>query len=383
MTVSMRWAPRLPWLAGTGLVVALGAASDANAACDDLWKSAATVAPAEVAPTFVKLVSCDAAVAQAHFEDFMRASKDIDTLVSLSLSAIDAGMNPPVWAMLDQLPDLSTRDEVAREVGAACAEHPKVVAFLEGAHGQLRDRQFGMWRDAYRECAAPELDTWLATVVSAPPSVAYDEKFNVVSEALVKKQRGAAMPVLQKAAIAAGKSGGPFTTVLDRMNEAVRPDTFGAPLSDADRAKLEAALVEVAKQVSPELAAQVADRLYQAGAESAAASLLPTIYADRAQGKLMLYGVAAVESCDKQAIVHYAEVTDPAKRWSIVDDVQGPARAFKPKLTCTAEGEWPVLTTPEPLPKGGLETWLATIESEWAGKGLDVKLKEEKAIALQ
>lgn len=378
MNRSMRWRG----LSAVGVLWGMGVAGTAQAACDDLWKNVAAAPPADVAPSYVKLVQCDAKVAEAHFEDFMRASKDIDTLVSLSLSAIDAGVFAPVWAMLDQVPEVSTRDEVAREVGAACADHPKVVPFLEGAHAQLRDRQFGMWRDAYRECATPEIQTWLAGVVAAPPAVAYDEKYNVVSEALVKQQRGAALPVLQKAAIAAGKANGPFTTVLDRMNEAVRPDTFGAPLSDDDRAKLEAALVEVARQVSPELAAQVADRLYQAGAESAAASLLPTIYADRVQGKLMLYGVAAVESCDKQAIVHYAEVTDPAKRWSIVDDVQGPARAFKPRLTCTAEGEWPVLTTPEPLAKGGLEGWLATIQSEWAGKGLEVKLKEEKAIAL-
>ncbi len=352
-------------------LAALGVATTAQANCQDIAKKASTVAPEEMGATYASLTACDAKVASDHFDDFMRASKDVDTLVALSLAAVDGGVNAPVWAMLEKLPDMALRDPVAKEVGAQCEAHPNVVPFLKGAYGELRDRQFGMWREAFKSCASKDLDAWLGQVVGTPPTVSYDEKYNVVSEALIKRQRGAALPVLQKAAIAAGTSGGPFTTVLDRMNESVRPDTFGAQISDEDRATLETALVDVAKHVSPELASQVADRLYQAGAESAAASLLPVVYADRTQGKgSLIYGVASVEACDKQAVVHFAEVTEPGKRWSIVDDVQAPALAFKPRLKCTAEGPWPVLT------------WVAKIESDWAGQGNKVSLREEKAFSL-
>lgn len=364
-------------------LLSIGIATTAQADCLAIAKKASTVAPDQMGPTYTSLVACDAKVAEERFDDFMRASKDVDTLVALSLAAIDGGVNAPVWAMLEKIPDIAVRDPVAREVGAECASHPAVVGFLQGAHANLRDRQFGMWREGFKGCASPELDAWLAQVVAKPPAVSYDEKYNVVSESLVKRKRAEALPVLQEAAIAAGGNGGPFTTILDAMNEAVRPETFGAQISDEDRAKLEKALVEVARKVSPELASQVADRLYQAGAESAAASLLPVVYADRTQGKgTLVYGVAAVESCDKEAVVHYAEVSEPGKRWSIVDDVQQTALAFKPRLKCTAEGPWPVLTSPQPLAKGGLEEWVAKIEADWTAQGLKVSLREEKAFAL-
>ena len=367
-----------------GLLALLGAPTVASASCESFVRQVNGVGASALPGLFTKLARCDQRLAEDRFSDFMRASGDVGTLVSLSLAAIDSGVNAPVWGMLEEIPEFSLRDEVAKGVGAHCVDHPQVLAFLKGAHGQLRDRQFGMWREAFKSCESADLDVWLEQVVSQPPSVSYDEKYNVVSESLIKRQRVASLGVLKTAAIAAGNNGGPFSTILDRMNESVRPDTFGADIAEDDREALEAALVDVAKQVTPELAAQVADRLYQAGAESAAASLLPTIYAGRVQGKGMLtYAVASVETCGKDAIIHYAAVTEPAKRWSIVDDVTPLALAFKPKLKCTSEEAWPVLTTPEPVAgRGEISDWVATIEAEWEEKNLSVKGREEKTIIL-
>ncbi len=369
--------------AAVGAILLALWAPPAHASCDALVKRAATVSPDQVGPTFAELARCDAAVAAEHFDDFLRRSKDVDTLVSLVFAAVDHGVYEPLWSMLDKIPDVALRDQVAADVGANCSGHDRFVEFVQQAHARLGDRQFGMWREALRACEAPALVDWLEQASGSPPAVPYDEKYNVVTDVYVRRKRAEALPVLQRAAVAAGASGGPFSTILDRMNEAVRPETFGAEIAPEDRARLEEALVEVAKQVPPELAAQVADRLYQAGAEEAAASLLPVVYADRVHGKgTLVYGVAAVESCENVAVIHYAEVTEPGTRWSIVSDVQEPARAFKPRLKCQSDEEWPVLTTPEPLAKGGLDAWVAELESEWAGKGLSVKLREEKAIAL-
>lgn len=355
----------------------------AHAGCETIAKSATTVAPDKLGETYAQLVACDRGLAEDAFDEFMRASKDLETLEALTLAAVDNKVHKPVYPMLEKVQDLGLRDEVAKAVGADCGAHPEVVAFLRGAYTELRDRQFGMWREAYRSCNSPDLDAWQAEVLANPPSIAYDEKYNVVAETFVKRKRAEALPTLQKAATAAAGNGGPFTTLLDRMNDAVKPETFGANIAEEDRKKLEDALVGVAKHVQPEMAKQVADRLYQAGAETAAASLLASVYPERVKGKGELtYGVATVEACDKEAIIHYAEVTEPGKRWSIAQDVEAPAREFKPKLKCQPEGPWPLFTTPEPLAKGGLEDWLGQLQTEWAGKDLDAKLKEEKAIIL-
>ena len=143
-------------------------------------------------------------------------------------------------------------------------------------------------------------------------------------------------------------------------------------------------MATVAGAVLPEQAALVADRLFNAGSESAAASLLPAVYPERVQGNdMFLYGTAAVEACDGQAIIHYAAVYEPAKRWSILQDVEEPSRAFKPKLKCSADGPWPVLVTSEPLAeKSGLDNWAKELESQWINKGNEVKLKGEKSITL-
>lgn len=359
-------------------------APTAHASCSSIADKAGTINGDAVGGTFAQLAQCDAKLAEDRFPDFMRASTDVGSLVGLSLAAIDTGVYAPVWGLLEKVPEISTRDEVAKGVGASCNDHAKVNDFLKGAYTQMHDRQFGMWRDAYRNCKSEELGSWLVEVVAQPPAVSYDEKYNVVTAALVKSQGAASLPVFGDAAIAAAANGGPFTTLLDRMNEVVRPATYGGVIAPEDQAALQETLSKVAAAVGQEQASLVANRLYQSGAEEAAVALLPVIYADRIQGKAdLLYGAAAVESCDGEAIVHFALVIEPSSRWSIVDDVTLALRAFKPKLKCTAEGDWPVMTSHEPLvDKAALEGWVAEVEGQWSGRDLAVKSREEKGITL-
>jgi hypothetical protein len=369
------------WLAAA---VALCAPSVALAgACDVHVKKASTAKGDELVTAFKDLTKCDKAQAATSFESFMKASGDADTLVSLSLVAIDAEQYTPVWAMIEKIPDYSARDEVAEKVGAACADHAKVLPFLQGAYFGLRDIQFEQWDDALVSCPSDELTKFLEGEVAKPPASSYNEKYAAIVTAYAKRKKADALPALEKAAIAAAENG-PFDMILEKMATAVEPAEIGEEMSAADKKKLEDSLVKVANGVKPERAKQVADSLYNAGAEQAAASLLPRVYPDRVQGGgKLLYGVASVEVCDKEAVVHWAGVTDPAKRWSILTDVEAPARAFKPKLKCTAKDAWPVLATPEPVKDSAeIQKWVDGVVAEYAGKGMSASAKGEKDFAL-
>ena len=143
------------------------------------------------------------------------------------------------------------------------------------------------------------------------------------------------------------------------------------------------------KEVGPERAKAVADRLANAGAEAAAAQLLPFIYTDRMQGGSFLYGAVSIETGDckgkKTAVLHVAQVIEPGKRWIIHNELEEPLRAVKARLAkCTAEeGDWPVATTREPI-KGGkdIDSWIADLVKQWEGKGYEVEVKDEKEIRL-
>lgn len=364
----------------------LGATEAAHAAaCKGLADRVGTLALEELAPTYAALARCDANLAAEKFPEFMRRSSEAEALVALSVAAIDAGVGAPVRTMLERITDYGARDEVAKGIGAACSDTPAVVAFLHDAYTSLGERQFTAWREAFAACSAPEHVAWLGEVAAAPADVPYDEKYDIVARSLVDHLGADALPALEKAAVKAGQSGGPFTAVLDRMGDAVRPATFGGEPSPEDRQKLEEALVRVAGVVPPEPARLVADRLYQSGADAAAAKLLPRAFPDRVQeGGAFLYGVASVENCGGQAVVHYAVASEPGTRWSVLDDLQAPARAFKPRLKCTTEGDWPVVTTREPLVSAAdVEAWSQKVVAEWAAKGLTVKARAEKPIALR
>lgn len=351
--------------------------------CDSLVAKADTATGADLVGAYQNLLKCDKGEAEGAYIDFMTKTGDAETLIDLSLAAIDYKAYTPVWGSLDKIKDYSARKEVAKGVGAACAEHPEVLTFLQGAYYGLRDIQLGKWKAAYVSCESDQLEGFVQGLVEKPPARSFDEKYNTVLKIWVERQGPAGLPVLQKGAVAAAESG-PFSSILESMDQAVQPTELGAEISAEDKKKLQDALTAIAGQVKPEAAKLVADKLFNAGAEAAAASLLPSVYPDRVQaGGGMLYGIASVEICDKEAVLHYAPATDPAKRWSIIADVEAPARAFKPRLKCESTDPWPVLATPEPVAdEAAIDTWIAEVEGQWASKGFDVKTRQEKGVAL-
>lgn len=366
-------------------LLAAGLAAPATAwagKCDALVAKSGSAEGEALVQAYEELLACDVKEAKAAFIDFMTASGDASTLTDLSVVAIDKKAYPEVWSNISKIKDFSARGKVVEGVGEACADHPEVVTFLKGAFFGLRPIEFGHWAGAYVQCDNPDLEGFLKSQVTAPPKRTFDEKYNTVLKIWTDRKGKDALEALQTAAVAAAEEG-PFTSILESMNRAVQPTGLGATMSDADRKLLEQALVNVAGQVAPDKAKAVADRLFNAGAEQAAASLLPVIYKDRLQedGTLM-YGVASVEACDGEAVIHYTTVTEGGKLWSIAGAVDSQARSFKPKLKCDA-GEWPVLFTPEPV-KGEdeVDAWVEEREAEWAGKGNDVKTKGEKGFSI-
>lgn len=359
------------------------------ASCDAQLAKVGGLAAADVAPAYAGLAKCDKKVAEANFNRYLEKATDSDAAVALFLSAVEADTWSPVWKSLEKITSYEARDEVANAVGSACAEKPKVVSFLQGAYFGLRDIEFQQWDDAYRACSDAGLVAWMEKQVSAPPNKMFDEKFNALMDIYVKSRKVEALPALAAGAIKAGAEGGPFDAMVMKIGEAVAPE-LGQQTSAEDQKKLEEALVSVAKQVAPDKARSVANQLANSGADAAAAQLLPTLYPDRVQGGgSFLYGAIAVEAgeCDgkKSAVLHYATITEPGKRWSIPPVVEAPLRATKPKLgKCTAVGSpWPIITSPEPLKAAGdVEKWVESVQAEWEKKGYAVKTQKEKAVAL-
>lgn len=372
------------------LHIALALVSTASAGpCDALIKKADTVKGGDVASAYGALIKCDRKLAEDNFVRFMTSAGDAQSLVTLSLTAIDADIWSPVWSMVGKISDYSARDEVASEVGGACATHPQVVKFLQGAYFGLRESDFGQWDDAFESCESAELITWMTQQVENPPDKQFDEKFNTVVEVYAKRQGAGALPSLTKGAIKASKAG-PFDTMITAMESSVAP-SLGEDMTPESRAALESSYVAVAQKVGPDKARAVADRLANSGSEAAAAKLLPAVYPDRVQGGGgFIYGGAALEAADckgtKTLVIHYASVSEPGKQWNILAAAEAPLRAMKPKLDkCKPESgdPWPTAVTPEPVKDTkAIEAWAGTLQKQWQDKGYTVTLKEEKAVAL-
>jgi hypothetical protein len=190
--------------------------------------------------------------------------------------------------------------------------------------------------------------------------------------------------------VKAASNNGPYKPLLRRMTEAARPGV-GSASNEENQKKLAEALVGVGKKVKGDKARDVALALAAAGAESAAASLLPSIFEDRAQsGGGYLYGAASVEAgtCDgkKTAVVHFATVSENGTRWTILDDLEAPMRAFKPKLgkDCTdLVAPWAVIHSPEPVKNAAeAEAFAETIVTKYTGDGYATKLQKEKGVSL-
>jgi len=352
--------------------------------CDRFADQANTATGEALVRAYADLAECDTGAADDAFPAFMRASKDMETLVALAYIAIDHQIYTPVWNSLESIRDYGQRNELARTIGAGCDRHPQVVQFLQGAYYGLRDIQFLQWDDGLVHCKDPSLTTWMRTVVAAPPATSYDEKYSAVMDAYVKHLRVDALPVLQRAAIESATNGGPFNDIIEKMDQAAQPQELGASISPEARARLEESLVAVANAVGPEMAALVADRLYNAGSQDAAASLLARVYPDRVQENgMLLYGAASVESCDDEAIIHFVEVYEPSKRWSILADLEAPLDTFKPRLRCAAGRPWPIVATAEPVAsQDELEAWKERTTASWQERGLEVKSRNEKALVL-
>lgn len=363
---------------------ALGLSSVAWANNCATYEQAAKTAEGEsLVEAYVGLTTCNPARAKEAFPAFMRAAGNLETLTPLAIAAIDADAWTAVWDMMKKVP-YEHRKALANGIGASCGDHAKVVPFLQGAHSGLKGTEFAAWAPAIESCPAEPLTAWLEKVVVEPPRSPYNEKYNAVLTSYAKIKKADALPVLEKAAIAAGNNDGPFNNVIDTMQRAITPESVADRVTDEVKASLEQSLVRVASGVTPENARMVADRLYTAGSEELAASLLPAVYPKRVQpdGGLM-WGVASVESCDGQAIIHWRTFVEQPKRLAIVDAASGPMRSVKSKLKCTPEGEWPVFATTEPLGSRDDATgWLAEMIGEWEGKGLKVKAVEEKKTAI-
>ncbi len=362
-------------------------AGTANAKCESLTRSVDLVGGDQLVAQYKKVIACDTKVANQVFPKFMMAAGDADTLVALSMSAIDADIWNPVWEMIGKLSSYDARDEVAERLGMACQHNPKVVGFLQGAYFGLRDIEFSQWDDALVACRTEGFDSWLHDQVKNPPPKLYDEKWNALSDALVRRLGVDALPILADGAKVAAGNGGPFESILMKMEMAVAPD-LGEEMNPEYQAKLEESLVSMAQDFPPEQARAIADRLANAGSDSKAAELLPTVYPGRDSGGYYLYGGVSIESgeCEdeKIAVLHYGIVADPGIRWIITSAVEGPLRSVKPRLTkCTVDVPWTVLVSPEPFEdKGDIDPWLETIITTWTEKGYQVKTRGEKEIRL-
>ena len=353
--------------------------------CDGYLRKLETRKGEAVVSEFAGMLQCDRDEAEQAFDEFMRAASQVGPIVDLSLVAIDAKLYTPVWNMMEKIPDYQARDEIAKGVGAYCGEHEEVLPFLQGAYFGLRDIQFSQWDDSFLTCESPELVEWIESIVTKPPRTVYDEKYNTLSTAYAQRRGPDALPVLERAAIEAANGGGPFNAIIEKMDLSVQPEGLGAEMAEEDRQRLEAALVTVANAVGPEQAALVADRLYNAGAEGSAASLLPRVYPDRVQSDGgLLYGGASIEACEQQVVIHAVQVSEPAKRWSILADIEQPLRSFKHRLKCDSEQPWPVLATAEPVAsKSDLDGWVDEIVQQWTDKGFAVKVRDEKPLDLE
>jgi len=371
------------------LLAATLGSSPAEASCQYLVRRANASSSTTLARNFTSLAKCSQQEAEASFNDLLPRAKSVDTLVDLSMAAIETEVWTPVWRVLshDAL-DYDVRDQVAAVIGQKCTENTKIVAFLKGAYFGLRDLEFQQWDDALVACQDADWGAWLSQQAQNPPASMFDDKYNALLSVVGTRLKADALPVFTQAAIKAAESG-PFDAILMQMESAVQPG-IGEPIKPEDKARLESSLVEIASNVNREKARAVADRLANAGASTAAASLLPTVYPDRVDTDGgFLYGAASIEraTCkgEKTAVLHIAKVEEPGKRWIILNDVRKPLRAVKPRLgKCEAEGaEWGVSTTPEPVASSkDIDAWVDQLEKQWTDKGYDVSVKKEKTITL-
>jgi len=351
----------------------------AAAACETEVNALHSAEGEHVAPAFAAVAACDPTVAGGQLGGAVKRTGDVDSLVALAHTAIDAGLSTEVHGMLEPIPDYAAREEAARAIGALCTTDPQVLAYVVGLHDSVRDRTFVAWSGALRTCEAPELTAKLESLAAKPPATAFDDKYATVVDLYAAKKGADAIPVLEHAAIASAK-GGPFPVVIDALVKAATPQGIGTRPEGAAREALIGALTRIAPGATPDQVTTLADKLVAMGAEDAAASLLVHIYPDRVQPDGgFVYGVAAVERCEDDALVHWAVVREPGTRWAVADDLQTPAESFEPRLKCKEPTPYTVVTTPGPVAStGDVSAWAAS----QAATGGGAKLREEAPVIL-
>jgi hypothetical protein len=362
------------------VMMIVGLPSVSWAACESQQKALDNAKGDAVAAAYTALATCDANKARDSFPAAMKKTTDVAALGALAKAAIEAGLDAQVLAMLDEITEYQAKEETARFIGGLCAESPKIQAFVVNLHDALKDRAFVGWAGAIRACQVDVLTEKLESLAAAPPPREFDDKYATVIDIYASKKRAAALPVLEKAANAAAAGGGPFLVIIDAMVKAVTPEGIGGKPTDADRDALVAALERVQTKSDAQIQ-KIANALVAVGAPDAAGKLLPKLYPDRVQSDgSFLYGVVSVEKCGEAAVVHWAVVEDPAKRWSIAEHVDGPAKAFKAKLKCKDPTPYTVQLTPEPVKNSGeVEAWAEQVAST---AGEEAKLKAEKTVVL-
>ena len=124
-----------------GLVLLSAPAQATN--CDTYVRQAANHTGDRLVSTFSRLAECDSDIAAAHYQEtfLQHNGNTLPTLVGLTMAAIEHDVWVPAWGQLNiivRAASYETRDEIARQVGEACLDTPKVVTFLQGAYIGIR-----------------------------------------------------------------------------------------------------------------------------------------------------------------------------------------------------------------------------------------------------
>ena len=350
------------------------------ASCKSHVTQAASQSGATLVRTFGKLAKCDKAMAEDNFLGaFVPRATDVDTMVQLSETAITAGVFASTGKLLGAIPR-ANRNDVASGIGAKCESNPQVVKFLQSTYFMLKNTDFMRWDDAYESCESADIDAWFQTQIMGSPTSR--DKYGTLLEIYAKKNGVDSLPVFQEAAIQfADKEY--FDTIIMQMNNAVQPG-LGETMSDESRTAFENAILAIAAK-APSQALVLAQQLNSVNS-TRSGELLKITYADRLQDGLLSYGIVAVESGEckgkKQAVLHVATVTDPAKRMVVLQDATDPIRASKPKLKKCDTGEWPISITSEPIASSELDELVGTLQAKYEADGYKVKVVNEATIAL-
>ena len=251
--------------------------SNAHAKCEGYVRKASSASGKRVIQALKNTHACDPIVAKDNFFEFMKRANDLETLSSLSLTALE--LDPILWEAVGRIPgkisDYSMRDALTKNLGAKCSEVESLRKFLKASYVTMGDNDFGRWDDAYIDCRDKEIEDWLVGIVEKPPQKSFNDKYNTMLSILVKKKAVEALPHLEIAAIAAAENG-PYGDILRATEETVATD-FGGDISPENKKALEDTLLAIAQKVDTQKAKDVAFQLASSGSEDKAAQLLPTI----------------------------------------------------------------------------------------------------------